>query len=197
MKKLNGEWGIETQHPDIKGVFSECDQDVWVVETLDEKENGYFLDIGCSVPWMWNNTALLEANYGWRGIAIDQSFENNVYVPLSKERGIEHDWKSRPNTICVEKSALEIDYEKLLDEHNAPAVIDFLSVDIEPSEKILEVFEMLPHDKYKFRTVAFEHNDWLEGSEWVEHTRKVIASYGYTYVKTSMQDDYYIMEGID
>ena len=95
MKKLNGEWGIETQYPDIKGVFSECDQDVWVVETLDGMENGYFIDIGCSVPWMWNNTALLEAKYGWSGIGIDESFENNIYVPLSKERGIEHDWKSR------------------------------------------------------------------------------------------------------
>ena len=187
---------LKTQYPDIKGVFSECDQDVWVVETLDGMENGYFIDIGCSVPWMWNNTALLEAKYGWSGIGIDESFENNIYVPLSKERGIEHDWKSRPNTICVADSATEIDYKKLFDEHNVPEIIDFLSIDISPPQKTLEVFELLPHDKYKFKAICFEHDGYSAGAAWQDHTREVITSYGYTPVKSNIQDEYYIMRGL-
>ena len=42
-----------------------------------------------------------------------QSFENNIVPPI-KERGIEHDWKSEPNTICVADSATEIDYKSCL-----------------------------------------------------------------------------------
>ena len=68
-----------------------------------------------------------------------------------------------------------------------------MSIDLEPPEVTLEAFKKLPHDKYKFRTITFEHDSYRRSNEWLDTTRKVITSYGYTLVENKEQDDFYIL----
>jgi len=67
-------------------------QDRWVVETLNGKRGGYFLDIGASDGKSANNTLTLEESFGWNGILVEGNSESF--------RDLE---KNRPNQICLNR----------------------------------------------------------------------------------------------
>jgi len=50
---------------------SQIGQDKFVVDTLNNKRNGTFLDVGACFYKQISNTFYLEKNLDWRGIAID------------------------------------------------------------------------------------------------------------------------------
>ena len=75
---------------------------------------------------------------------------------------------------------------ELLDRAHAPAFIHFLSVDIEGAE--LEALKGIPFDKYRFGSMAIEHNE-----EEPKRTDilKFLAAHGYQRVHSYKQDDFY------
>lgn len=50
---------------------SETQNTRWVLELLEHKKNGYFIDIGCNDPVRSNNTFILEKKYAWEGIVVE------------------------------------------------------------------------------------------------------------------------------
>jgi len=69
--------GNELHHPagklrrnDFYG-GSETQNTRWVLELLEHKKNGYFIDIGCNDPVRSNNTWILEKKYAWEGIVVE------------------------------------------------------------------------------------------------------------------------------
>ncbi len=50
---------------------SETQNTHWVLESLQNKKNGYFIDIGCNQPKYGNNTYVLEKNFSWNGIVVE------------------------------------------------------------------------------------------------------------------------------
>lgn len=193
----------------MKSSYSQLGQDLWVLSVLDNKRDGTFVDIGCATPFFLSNTAWLETKYGWRGVGVDISpFSGSYYYPSRYEdtnhaypKEIIEDsrlrtWDTRTNTKVYESDARVFDYEECFKSNNLPSVIDFLSIDLDPPQTTFEVFQMLPHDKYKFRTIAFEHDSYRIANPqwWEQHTREVITSYGYRWVKTESQDDYYVLD---
>jgi len=63
--------------------YSQYSQDLVVLELLKFKQNGYFLDIGCSHPIKFSNTYVLEKNYNWNGLCVDAVDHTELYA---KER---------------------------------------------------------------------------------------------------------------
>ena len=55
----------------MKSMYSQLNQDLWVLSTLNNKRNGVFLDIGAFDGVNLSNTYLLESQYGWKGICIE------------------------------------------------------------------------------------------------------------------------------
>lgn len=55
----------------IERPYSEFGQDVFVLELLDWKRNGFFLDSGAADGLMSSNTYLLEHSYDWKGICVE------------------------------------------------------------------------------------------------------------------------------
>ncbi len=55
----------------IDKMYSEFGQDIFVLEMLGWKRNGFFLDSGASDGVQSNNTHLLEVSYDWKGICIE------------------------------------------------------------------------------------------------------------------------------
>lgn len=53
------------------GSFSQHAQDVLVSQLTSGKTGGVFVDIGCNDPLRFNNTVLLERQFGWTGLSID------------------------------------------------------------------------------------------------------------------------------
>jgi len=55
--------------------YSQVAQDLWVLEKLRYKTNGYFLDWGAWDGVHINNTYLLEKDYDWVGIYVEPNTE--------------------------------------------------------------------------------------------------------------------------
>lgn len=156
-------------------------QDEVVLEILENKKNGYFIDIGCHDAFSISNTATMETELGWKGLGFDLE--------------INESWTQRPNTKTYEADILTLNLEKIFAEEDVPEVVDFLNVDLEPWQPTFEAFKMIPHDKYKFRTIAFEHDGYRSGAGWVSMTNNYITSLGYKFHSMlNNQDNIYVLE---
>lgn len=147
-------------------------QDKIALHLLDHKKNGTFLDIGCQHPMKINNTACMELNHGWSGLAMD------IDCSFSEE------WAThRPRTKFICGDALTVDWEALLQEHGMPNVIDFLSMDLEPPPLTLEAMKRFPFDKYRFNVIAYEHDGYrnytIDGIGIRDVSRRLFSSHGY------------------
>ena len=63
---------------------SQIGQDLWVIDTLNFKKNGYFLDLGALDGRTHSNSLMLERKYGWNGICIEAN--PDVFPMLSSNR---------------------------------------------------------------------------------------------------------------
>ena len=59
---------------------SETQNTHWVLELLEHKKNGYFVDIGCNHPIGGNNTYILEKKFAWDGVVVEPNAQhfNNI-----------------------------------------------------------------------------------------------------------------------
>jgi hypothetical protein len=144
-------------------------QDLFVLSLLNGKENGSYLEIGGHHPVIVNNTYLLEKLFNWKGVSveIDTNFSN--LFP-------EH--RSNP---VVNGDAMIQDYDDILTGLNLGHVIDYLSVDIEPPENTFTALKKIPHDKFRFRVITFEHcaMDGPSGEIVRDECREFLSNLGY------------------
>lgn len=92
---------------------SQLGQDLWVIDTLDYKNNGFFIDIGALDGVTHSNTFLLENKYDWNGICI----EANPFVL--------HMLTSNRNCMCV--NALLYSKENILKEFHCGNELSFMA----------------------------------------------------------------------
>lgn len=143
---------------------SQSGQDILVSKLLNPNK-GFFVDVGCWKPIELNNTLLLEKN-GWKGVSID-------ILDMSNE------WSIR-KTKFIQGNALEIDYTKLLNQNNAPKIIDYLTVDVEgDGYRYLALKKVLESDRV-FKLITVEH-DLYRGYEESEANpqRQLLTELGY------------------
>ena len=126
---------------------SDCGQDTFVRETLEDLREGFWLELGCGDPIEGSNTHVLEKELGWRGVSIDLN-------PLLTGRWL--GCRNMDNVIVGD--ALAIDYKKVLVYCNAPKTIDYLSLDLEPPSITFEATQKIPFDEYKFKVITYEHD---------------------------------------
>jgi FkbM family methyltransferase len=143
-------------------------------EIFNNKENGFFIELGANDGVTQSNTAFFEKFKKWRGILIEPSLKEYELC-----------LKNRPNSICCNYACVSYDYiddivygdfkqnscslmasinserlglntltpvkaitlEKILDFHNITNNIDFLSLDTEGYE--LNILKGLNLDKYR------------------------------------------------
>lgn len=138
-------------------------QDQFVAKILNFKKDGFYLDIGSCHSVSCNNTYVFDKKLGWNGICIEMDSSHN-------------DSYAARNCKYINGDALQIDYEKILEEINAPKVIDYLSLDID--ELSTEVLKKLPLDKYIFSVVTIEHDAYLHGDIYRSEQRKTLLKTG-------------------
>jgi hypothetical protein len=144
--------------------YAESDQDIFVLSMLDGLRNGTYLEIGAGWPEHISNTALLERNFGWSGISIDNL------------DGQKPQWE-RASRKLTSVDALNVNFNELLS--GMPKVIDYLSVDCDPGSVSLQILKRIPFDQYQFRIITFEHECYVEGPEVKNASREFLISQGY------------------
>jgi FkbM family methyltransferase len=194
-------------------------QDMFVLDELGYKRDGYFVEFGATNGIDFSNTYLLETEMGWRGILAEPARVWQDALVANRKCCISFDcvWsKSHEELEFNEVGAADlstIDVFSDVDEHaktrtegkkynvytrslldllnkyKAPKEIDYLSIDTEGSE--FEILNAFDFDAYKFKVITCEHNY----TPMREKLADLLTSKGYTrkYPEYSRFDDWYVL----
>lgn len=157
---------------------SQVFQDLYVLYKLRQKRGGYFVEFGAMDGVAISNTYRLEQSYGWRGVLAEPNPVFHKAIKENRKAVIDRRcvWRESGAKLDFDMAALpelssiagfsnaapthkvtvdSVSLRDLLREHNAPAIVDYLSVDTEGSElEILQAFDF----SYRFRVITVEHN---------------------------------------
>lgn len=153
--------------------YSQANQDTLVVLLTNEKQNGWYVEIGANDPVITSNTWLLEQKYRWKGLMVewDQNF-----LPAYQAR--------RPLASYLMGDASTFKYDQILNELQFPSQIDYLQIDLDVDNRstltTLEIFDRTVFDKYTFGVVTFEH-DIYRGNFFntQQESRRIFEKHGY------------------
>ena len=171
--------------------YSQSNQDKWVAEFLEFKKNGYFIEVGAYDGIQTSNTYFFEKNFNWSGICIEANpsifnslIKNRKSVNVNKAvtdyKGTcnfnSNEYKITNEGICIDCDTLL----NILDENNAPNVIDYLSIDIEGYEYIaLKEFDFI---KYEIGLITVEHNLYCDGDTRKNQIFELLTKNGFSKV---------------
>jgi hypothetical protein len=149
----------------------QAEQDKFVLNTLNYKRNGVFLEIGSNHPIHINNTYILEHDYDWTGFMVEYDAK---WLPAY----IEH----RPRSKHIIQDATTVNYANVVTQH-----IDYLQIDLEVDNRstltVLEKLDKEVFPRYTSSTITFEH-DIYRGNffETRQKSRDIFAKHGYVCV---------------
>ena len=141
-------------------------QDEWVRDTFNGKRDGTFADIGAGDPFVFSNTAMLQRDYGWRGILCDNSTAGAL---------LHH----RPSAFITDADATQVDFGEDISHRLGTTNVDFLSLDLEPATVTLTVLAQLPLSEVRFALACIEHDYYRFGSSIRTAMRAIMLSHGY------------------
>jgi hypothetical protein len=167
-------------------------QESFVLDLLDYKTDGYYVELGAFHPTEGSNTFYLESDYNWTGV----SFEI-----LDDRRKSFVEKRTNP---CY-GDALEFNYVQYFEENNFPKQIDYLQVDIDagydPSCRpfgnhytTLHGLIAVPLTQYRFSIITFEHdtNMYFRNAGMRDAQREILDSLGYTLVRREWHEDWWV-----
>lgn len=195
---------------------SQIRQDLFALNELKFKKNGFFVEFGATDGVSLSNTYLLEKEFGYTGILAEPNPRQRKNIALERKAIIVEEcvWsKSGENLKFIDDGDLStadrfkkfsqweniikkpsfyvktITLTDMLDKYNAPTLIDYLSIDTEGSEFDI----LLEHDfsKYNFSVITVEHNYTAQRSKIYNLLTK--NGYRRKYEGLSMQDDWYTL----
>lgn len=201
---------------------SQVMQDIFVYLESGKKKKGFFVEFGATNGISISNTYMLENHFGWKGILVEPGliWHEELYKNRPNAKiDISCVWKEDGSKITFNETKIPVyatidaysssdtnnrtngkKYEvetitllSLLDKHNAPEVIDYLSIDTEGSElDILKAF-FNTNLKYKIKIITCEHN-FTKNREEIYN---LLVQHGYErkYTDISEHDDFYVLKG--
>jgi FkbM family methyltransferase len=197
--------------------YSQLGQDIEVIKFYNNKESGFFIEIGASDGIYFSNTYLLETNYKWKGICCEP-------IPNNFEKLV----KNRPNSICYKeavynqsgltlefdianqcdmlsgisehidrhkytvdqnKTSIEVHTISLLDVLNRANAPSFIEyMSLDTEGSELEILKHFDFEKYTFGLIDVEHNH-IEPRR--SEIRNLLLLKGYLYKGENQWDDMY------
>lgn len=165
---------------------AQLSQDLMVAMKLKLMQGGYFIEIGAADGIYCSNTYMLETNLGWKGVVVEpaKSWEKELLrnrscsielgaiggedtnktkffeaespnlSTLSTLHNFDGGGKSRKK--FREYYVQQMTLQSLLLKHNAPRIIDYLSIDVEGNE--LAILENFDFSQYEIKIITYEHN---------------------------------------
>jgi len=183
---------------------SQAQQDLWVCEMLNNKQGGFFVDIGAHDGSFLSNTFMLESCLYWSGICIEA--EEARYKKLSESRKSKNinlavrnykgfctfnEAETNPSLddgfVDLENKSGDVPCDtigNILKENGAPKDIDYISLDIEGLE--YEVLSSFPFDEWNVNLWTIEHNLYIDGPENKEKIKKIMLENGYECLKENV-----------
>lgn len=168
-------------------------------------QKGYYVDVGCNHPEKWSNTYLFYI-HGWNGLLVDANqdliaacskrrpLDATECCLLGDEEGEgeiaiydEHALSSAVSGHNVERRGMarlvetrrirKTTLTRLLEKNNAPADIDFLSIDVEGMD--LAVLRGLDMARFRPKLVAVEDASFVPARPAESHVVQFLKDRGY------------------
>lgn len=204
--------------PRLKQSHSQLLQDLFVLFETGEKRGGFFVEFGATNGVDLSNTLLLERDFGWRGILAEparrwhsdlrshrrcaistrcvwsrsaESLEFNE-TPIGELSTIDRfsfsDGHAAERQAGTRYTVETVSLLDLLEEHEAPQTIDYLSIDTEGSE--LDILCAFDFNRYDIRCISVEHN--YQPAR--ERLHALLTRHGYRrrFESLSRWDDWYL-----
>ena len=179
--------------------FSQVGQDLVVSTLLRCLKEGFFIDLAANDATRFSNTAMLESTLHWNGICIEPNPKywkrlayrkcqfvgavvgahdddvvsflfNDVFGGIQGLRNGKYGNPTDSKGAKMEKSPV-ISFTSLLQNFNAPSIIDYLSLDIEGAETL--AMKAFPFHAYKIRVITVERPD--------QELQKLLKENGYIF----------------
>jgi hypothetical protein len=167
-------------------------QEQFVIDILDKKKDGHYVELGAAHFSNGNNTYSLENDYNWSGV----SFE--IVESMREE------FNSNRKNPCM-GDALSFNYIEYFEKNNFPKQIDFLQLDIDAgytthgrpvgnSHWTLHGLLAVPLNTYRFTLITFEHdaNMYWKNISIRDAQREILDSFGYSLVHRSYHEDWWV-----
>lgn len=199
-------------------IKSQLGQDLFALYSLNWKRDGFFVEFGATNGVDLSNTYLLEKDFGWAGILAEPARIWHAELVEHRSARVDFDcvWKesgqSLPFAVVEEaefstlasfvgldahkkarqsanwQSVNTITLNDLLERHNAPRMIDYLSIDTEGSE--YDILNAVDFNRYQFSVISCEHNF----SKQREKIYDLLVRNGYRRVFEGLSrwDDWYV-----
>ena len=174
-------------------MISEGNQTKFLLDILNNKKNGYYVEMGAFHSEDGSNTVELEREYDWNGV----SFE--IVEDFYKEFTL-----NRKNP-CILGDATKFNYLEYFNNNDFPKQIDFLQVDIdngynEFGRPLSDPYQglhgliALPLNLYRFTFITFEHDQCIDmKAESIKNAqREILYGYGYNLIRRTMCEDWWI-----
>jgi hypothetical protein len=197
---------------------SQLTQDIVVQCILGFKQNGYFVEFGATNGVIYSNTLLLEKHFGWNGILSEpakawqpdlannrnciienrcvwsesnktlQFYEDKAPFISTLEQFINNDSLASHRKEAEIYEVNTISLNDLLDSHNAPTDIDYISIDTKGGE--IDIISTFDFEKYNVSIFTINHNFIPKRTNIYD----LMLSKGYVRVanKVSFIDDWYV-----
>lgn len=193
-------------------------QDIFVLNCLDFKFGGFFVEFGATDGKRLSNTWLLEKDFGWQGILAEPARSWRSALEQERTCAISTDcvWKVSGDKLRFTETSVgefstlaafsdsdmhaklradgktyevaTISLNDLLANYNAPYQIDYLSIDTEGSE--FEILQAFDFTRHKFKILTVEHNF----TEQRGKIRDLLQAHGYVQILEDIScfDDWYV-----
>jgi hypothetical protein len=168
-------------------------QEHFVLNVLEDKREGYYVELGAYHSTEGSNTYYLETDYDWKGVSFEINKEWHAEVS-----------ENRKNE-CVLGDATKFNYIKYFEENNFPKQIDYLQVDIDGGYDhrgnsvgnpylSLHGLIALPLNQYRFSVITFEHDANIEYKNIAmrDAQREILHSLGYKMVVRDLHEDWWV-----
>ena len=199
---------------------SQLRQDLFILNQLNFKKDGFFVEFGAADGIYLSNTHLLEKEFNWNGILAEPAIVYHKQLSENRNCYIEKNlvWKNSKSKLnFIETSIKELSTIKefsnsdfhirkvhkqyvvdtislndLLKKYNAPDIIDYLSIDTEGSE--LDILNNFNFNSYQFRIITCEHNYSSNRGK----IYNLLSNNGYKRIMSNISqfDDWYIKTSI-
>ena len=153
-------------------------QDSFVLHSLNEKRNGWYVEIGSNDPVIHNNTYLLESEYDWQGVGFEW------------DQGLVDIYNSVRKNKCIAADATQFDYLKYFQDNNFPKQIDYLELDLGPAHQTLAALKQIPLKEYRFSVITYEHDLYYDPANKAikEESMEILSSLGYELLIENVND---------
>jgi hypothetical protein len=142
-------------------------QDMFVLAATQDREDlRWYLEIGSAEPFYHNNTALLETQFGWRGVSLE----------INGAKAADFAQQRRNPVLC--QDAMTLDYEAELIRQGAPKDLGYLQVDCDPPENSFRILTRMPWATRRFAVITFEH-DYYADTSVRDRSRAFLRGQGY------------------